>query len=39
MPAGVKAPAVTLPKGLPAETVRNEFRAKIDAMDAIIAQM
>src|ERR1700730_18034703 len=38
MPAGVKAPAVALPKGLPAETVRNEFRAKIDAMDAIIAQ-
>jgi hypothetical protein len=38
MPAGVKAPAVTVPKGLPAEPVRNDFGAKIAAMDAIIAQ-
>lgn len=38
MPAGVKAPAVAVPKGLPAETVRNEFGAKMAAMDAIIAQ-
>lgn len=38
MPDGVKAPAVAVPKGLPAETVRNEFGAKIEAMDAIIAQ-
>jgi hypothetical protein len=38
MPAGVKAPAVAVPKGLPAETVRSDFGAKIAAMDAIIAQ-
>jgi DinB superfamily len=38
MPAGVQAPAVARPKGLPAETVRNEFGAKIAEMDAIIAQ-
>ena len=38
MPGGVKAPAVAVPKGLPAETVRSEFAAKIEAMDAIIAQ-
>jgi len=38
MPGGVKAPAVAVPKGLPAETVRNEFGAKIAAMDVIIAQ-
>jgi hypothetical protein len=38
MPAGTKAPAVAVPKGLPAETVRSEFAAKIEAMDAIIAQ-
>ena len=38
MPAGTKAPAVAMPKGLPAETVRSEFAAKIEAMDAIIAQ-
>src|ERR1700732_4904189 len=38
MRAGVKAPAVPVPKGLPAETVRNEFGAKMAAMDAIIAQ-
>jgi hypothetical protein len=38
MPAGRKAPAMVLPKGLPAERVRNEIGAKIVAMDAIIAQ-
>jgi hypothetical protein len=38
MPGGVKAPAVAVPKGLSAETVRSEFAAKIEAMDAIIAQ-
>jgi hypothetical protein len=38
MPAGRKAPAMVLPKGLPAEEVRNEIGAKIAAMDAIIAQ-
>jgi hypothetical protein len=38
MPAGVKAPAVAVPKGLPAEKVREEFGAKIVEMDAIIAR-
>jgi hypothetical protein len=38
MPAGVKAPAVSVPKGLPAEAVRNELGAKIAEMDAIIAR-
>jgi DinB superfamily len=38
MPAGVKAPAVAVPKGLPAEKVREEFGAKIVEMDAIITQ-
>jgi len=38
MPAGTKAPAVAVPKGLAAETVLNEFGAKIEAMDVIIAQ-
>ena len=38
MPAGRKAPAMVMPKGLPAEKVRNEIGAKIVAMDAIIAQ-
>ena len=38
MPAGVKAPAVAVPKGLPAETVRNEFGARMVEMDAIIAR-
>lgn len=36
MPVGSKAPAIVQPKGLPAEKVRNEFGAKIVAMDAII---
>jgi Protein of unknown function (DUF1569) len=38
MPAGRKAPAMVLPKGLPAEQVRNEIGAKMVSMDAIIAQ-
>jgi hypothetical protein len=38
MPGAVKAPAVAVPKGLPIDTVRNEIAAKIEAMDAIIAQ-
>ena len=38
MPAGRKAPAIVMPKGLPAEKVRNEIGAKIVAMDAIIGQ-
>ena len=38
MTAGRTAPAMVRPKGLPAEKVRNEFGAKIVAMDAIIAQ-
>jgi len=38
MPGGVKAPAATVPKGLPAAQVREEFGAKIAEMDAIIAQ-
>src|SRR5450631_1593670 len=38
MPAGRKAPAMVVPKGLPAEKVRNEIGAKIVAMDAIIGQ-
>ena len=38
MPGGVKAPAVTVPKGLPAAQVREEFGAKIVEMDAIITQ-
>jgi hypothetical protein len=38
MAAGRKAPAMVLPKGLPAEEVRNQVGAKMVAMDAIIAQ-
>jgi len=38
MPAGRNAPAVVLPRGLPAEQVRNEIGAKLVALDAIIAQ-
>jgi hypothetical protein len=38
MPTGRKAPAMVLPKGLSAETVRNEMGVKMAAMDAIIAQ-
>src|SRR6202166_4088676 len=38
IPGGLKAPAIVLPKGLPAEKVREEIGEKIEAMDAIIAQ-
>jgi hypothetical protein len=38
IPAGLKAPAIAQPKGLPPEKVHNEIGAKIAAMDAIIAQ-
>jgi hypothetical protein len=38
MPAGRKAPAMVVPKGLPAEKVRNEIGTKMLAMDAVIAQ-
>ena len=38
IPAGLKAPVIVQPKGLPAEQVRNEIGEKIVAMDAIIAQ-
>ena len=38
VPAGLKAPAVAQPRGLPSEKVRNEIGEKIAAMNAIIAQ-
>jgi hypothetical protein len=38
MPGGVKTPAVAEPRGLPVEMVSNEIAAKVEAMDAIIAQ-
>jgi len=38
IPAGLKAPAIVQPKGLPPEQVRNEIGEKLAAMDAIIAQ-
>jgi len=38
MPAGRKAPAIVLPKGLPAEKVRAEIGAKMETMDAIITE-
>jgi len=38
LPAGLKAPPIVQPKGLPVEKVRNEIGEKITAMDAIIAQ-
>jgi Protein of unknown function (DUF1569) len=38
IPAGRKAPAIVMPKGLPSEVVRNEIGAKMVAMDAIIGQ-
>jgi hypothetical protein len=38
MPTGRKAPAMALPKGLPAEQLRNAIGAKMAAMDAVIAQ-
>jgi hypothetical protein len=37
-PEGRKAPGATLPRGLPAEQVRNETALKIAAMDEIIAR-
>jgi hypothetical protein len=36
MPAGVKAPEMAVPKGLPVETVQSEFGNKLAEMDAII---
>jgi len=38
IPAGLQAPAIVQPRGLPAEQVRNEIGAKLVAMDAIIAE-
>ncbi len=38
MPTGAESPAVAVPRGLPAEQVRTEIRAKLVAMDAIIGQ-
>jgi hypothetical protein len=38
LPAGTKAPAVAVPKDLPAETMLNEFGAKIETMDGMITQ-
>lgn len=38
LPPGRKAPARTMPKGLPADKVRNEIGKKIVALDEIIAQ-
>jgi hypothetical protein len=38
MPEGRKAPANTVPKGLPPETVRDDICAKIAAMDAAITE-
>ena len=38
IPAGLEAPALVQPRGLPVEQVRHEIWAKLAAMDAIIAQ-
>ena len=38
MPSGAESPGVALPRGLPTEQVRNEIRAKLMAMDAIIGK-
>jgi hypothetical protein len=38
IPTGLKAPAIAQPRGLPAAQVRNEIGAKLEAMDAIIAE-
>jgi Protein of unknown function (DUF1569) len=38
IPAGLKAPNIVQPRGLPVEKVRNEIAEKIVAMDAIIAE-
>jgi Protein of unknown function (DUF1569) len=38
LPAGRESPAVAHPRGLPMEQVRQEIGAKLEAMDAIIAE-
>ena len=38
MPGGAKRLPIVVPKGLPIEAVRNEIGAKLEAMDAVIAQ-
>src|ERR1700692_4308884 len=38
MPGGLQAPAVVVPKGLPAQKVRRKVGDKMEAMDAIIGQ-
>ena len=38
LPAGLKAPPIVQPKGLPVGKVRDEFGEKITAMDVIIGQ-
>ena len=38
MPKGRKSPRVAQPRGVPAEKVRAEISAKIEAMDKIIAR-
>jgi len=38
LPDGRKAPLTTVPKGLPAEKLRNEIGAKIIELDAIMAK-
>ena len=38
LPAGIDAPRMVQPKGLPAEQVRNEIWVKLAAMDAIISE-
>ena len=38
LPTGLEAPTMVRPKGVPIETVRNEFETKMAAMDAIITQ-
>jgi DinB superfamily len=38
LPAGRESPAVARPRGLPIEQVRQEIGAKLEAMDAIIAE-
>jgi hypothetical protein len=38
LPAGRESPAVARPRGLPIDQVRQEIGAKLEAMDAIIAE-
>ena len=38
MPEGRKSPSVAQPRGMPAEKIRAEISAKIEAMDEIIAR-